>query len=151
QERTEAALKIVQERVGALAEKKPQYAEWVRARSGISGTAREQLISWRALEILIERHTRRRQLELGLEPLSRDELEDKDGSDVRGAAELFLRREFGFPYYFGFSRLASLASFNVEQFIRLAGDLFEESLAAAVMRRPPHLAPERQERILSGA
>jgi len=62
-----------------------------------------------------------------------------------------LSKEFGFPYYFGLSKLASLGSFNVEQFIRLAGDLFEESLAAAVMRRSPRLAPERQQRILQGA
>lgn len=151
QEKTQAALDLVRHRVEALAENKPQYAEWVKSRADLEGTLREQLINWRSLEILIERHTRKRQLNLVLEPLSRDELDDKDGSDVRGAAELFLSKEFDFPYYFGLSRLASLASFNVEQFIRLAGDLFEESLAAAVMRRSPHLAPERQERILEGA
>jgi hypothetical protein len=151
QAKTRNALDVVRKRVEALAKGKTQYAEWVKSRADAEGTLREQLIDWRSLEILIERHTRKKQLALGLEPLSRDELEDKDGSDVRGAAELFLSSEFGFPYYFGFSRLASLASFNIEQFIRLAGDLFEESLASAVMRRPPHLSPGRQERILGGA
>ena len=121
----------------------------MNARLTDEGTLRDQLIGWRSLEILIERQLRKKQLEMALLPLSRDELENKDGSDVRGAAELFLSKEFNFPYYFGFSKLASLASFNIEQFICLAGDLFEESLGAAVMRRNPHISPERQERILS--
>lgn len=145
------ALAVVRARVERLAQDSSLYVDWVNARAAAPGTSREQLIGWRSLEILIERQSRKKQLTLVLEPLSRDELEDKDGSDVRGAAELFLSKEFGFPYYFGFRRLASLASHNVEQFIRLAGDLFEESLAAAVMRRPPHLSPERQERILGAA
>jgi hypothetical protein len=151
QEKTQAALDVVRKRVEALAASKPQYADWVKARADVEGTLRHQLIKWRTLEILIARQQGKKQMPLLLEPLSKEELDDKDESDVRAAAELFLSKEFGFPYYFGLSRLASLGSFNVEQFIRLAGDLFEESLAAAVMRRRPQLAPERQERILQAA
>lgn len=150
-QKTQSALAIVRTRVEELTEGKNQYTGWVASRAAAEGTMREQLICWRSLEILIERHRRKNQLALDLEPLSREELDDKDGSDVRGAAELFLSKEFGFPYFFGFARLASLASYNIEQFIRLAGDLFEESLAAAVMRRPPHISPDRQEKILGGA
>lgn len=151
QEKTQAALDIVRKRVDALAASKPQYADWVKARADVEGTLRHQLIKWRTLEILIARQQGKKQMNLLLEPLKTEELEDKDESDVRAAAELFISKEFGFPYYFGLSKLASLGSFNVEQFIRLAGDLFEESLAAAVMRRRPQLAPERQQRILQGA
>jgi hypothetical protein len=123
----------------------------VKSRADVEGTLRQQLIRWRTLEILIARQQGKKQKNLQFEPLSTEELDDKDESDVRAAAELFLSKEFGFPYYFGLSKLASLGSFNVEQFIRLAGDLFEESLAAAVMRRQPQLAPERQQRILQVA
>ena len=151
QEKTQAALDVVRKRVEVIAASKAQYADWVRSRTVVEGTLRHQLIKWRTLEILIARHLGRQQMKLLLEPLSTEELDDKDESDVRAAAELFLSKEFGFPYYFGLSKLASLGSFNVEQFIRLAGDLFEESLAAAVMRRSPRLAPERQQRILQGA
>lgn len=151
QEKTLDALDVVRKRVEALAASKPQYADWVRARAEVEGTLRHQLIKWRTLEILVARQQGKKQMNLVLEPLSKEELDDKDESDVRAAAELFLSKEFGFPYYFGVSKLASLGSFNVEQFIRLAGDLFEESLAAAVMRRRPQLAPERQERILQAA
>ncbi len=151
QEKTQTALDIVRKRVEALAASKTQYADWVKSRADVEGTLRHQLIKWRTLEILIARQQGKKQMNLLLEPLGTEELDDKDESDVRAAAELFLSKEFGFPYYFGLSKLASLGSFNVEQFIRLAGDLFEESLAAAVMRRRPQLVPERQERILQGA
>ena len=151
QDRTASALETVRARVHALAASKPQYREWVQACDTAEGTLRQRLIRWRTLEIIIERHFRKRQLMLELGALTREELEDRDESDVRAAAELFVSKEFGFPYYFGLSRLASLGSFNVEQFLRLAGDLFEESIAAAVMRRDPHLSPERQQRILDGA
>lgn len=151
QEKTQAALDVVRKRVEVLAASKPLYADWVKSRAGVDGTIRHQLIKWRTLEILIARQQGKRQMNLLLEPLSKEELDDKDESDVRAAAELFVSKEFDFPYYFGLSKLASLGSFNVEQFIRLAGDLFEESLAAAVMRRRTHLTPERQEQILQGA
>jgi hypothetical protein len=151
QEKTQAALRVVRKRVEALAASDPQYADWVKSRTDIEGTLRYQLIKWRTLEILIARQQSKRQMNLLLEPLKTEELDDKDESDVRVAAELFLSKEFGFPYYFGLSKLANLGSFNVEQFIRLAGDLFEESLAAAVMRRRPQLTPERQQRIIQGA
>lgn len=151
QEKTQAALDVVRKRVESFAASKPQYADWVASRAGVEGTLRYQLIKWRTLEILIARQQGKRQRILPFEALSTEGLDDKDESDVRAAAELFLSKEFGFPYYFGLSKLASLGSFNVEQFIRLAGDLFEESLAAAVMRRRPQIAPERQQRIFQGA
>ena len=151
QEKTQAALDVVRKRVEGLAASKPQYSDWVKARAEVEGTIRHQLIKWRTLEILITRQQGKKQMNLLLEPLKAEVLDEKDESDVRAAAELFISKEFGFPYYFGLSKLASLGSFNVEQFIRLAGDLFEESLAAAVMRRRPQIAPERQQRILQGA
>ncbi|MCA9181813.1 MAG: hypothetical protein KDA51_10185 [Planctomycetales bacterium] len=151
QERTEFAIQTVRARVEELAVTKPKYSEWVSSQSDVDGTLRQQLIGWRALEILIARDLRKKQRLLGFGPLSREELNRKDGSDVRAAAELFLSEEFGFPYYYGLSRLANLGSCNVEQFLSLAGQLFEESLAAAVVRRPTFIAPDRQQRILEKA
>lgn len=151
QEKMQAALDVVRKRVEGVAASNPQYVEWVKSRATIEGPLHDQLIKWRTLEILIARQQGKKQMSLLLEPLPTEELEDKDESDVRAAADLFLSKEFGFPFYFGLSKLASLGSFNVEQFIRLAGDLFEESLAAAVMRRRPQLGPERQQRILQDA
>jgi hypothetical protein len=81
-------------------------------------------------------------------PLSLEELEKRDSSGVRAAAELFICREFGIPYYYGMSRLASMASSNIQQFLSLASGLFEEIAAAALMKRESNLLPPRQEEIL---
>ena len=50
------------------------------------------------------------------------------------AAELFLAREYDLPYYFGPERIARLASLNIEQFLGLAGTVFEEVVAAELLR-----------------
>jgi hypothetical protein len=83
--------------------------------------------------------------------ISDDAPEFEPKSGVKAAAELFLAKEFGLPYYYGPSRLADLASTNIQQFVWLAGDLFEEVLAAALLKRSTHLAPERQEAIIRRA
>jgi hypothetical protein len=147
----QAALDTVRNRVEAIAASKPHYAAWVQSRANIESSLRHQLIKWRALEILIARHAGKSQLSLFPEPLSTQVLDEKEAANVRAAAELFISKEFKFPYYFGPSQLANLGSFNIEQFIRLAGDLFEEALSAAVMRRPTSLSPQCQERIIKTA
>lgn len=151
QEKTLAALDVVQKRIAAFVLNKPHYAEWVKSRTDMEGTPRQRLIKLRTLEIVIARHLGKSQQSLFAEPIATKDLDEKDESRARGAAELFLSKEFDFPYYFGLTRLAQLGSFNVEQFIRLAGDMFEESLAAAMMRRPTALSLQRQERIVKGA
>ena len=147
-ERILAALKTVSARMQEIATREPKYREWIRARGETEGNPREKLITWRTLEILIERHRRKSQQSFDF-ALSREELEEKDDSGVKAAAELFVAKEFSFPYYFGPSRLANLGSFNVEQYLRLAGDLFEESLAKLLLRQPPNLSLERQQEILN--
>ncbi|MBZ0090571.1 MAG: hypothetical protein K8H90_09355 [Thermoanaerobaculia bacterium] len=102
------------------------------------------------MEILIERDRRKEQKSLDF-VLSSDDLEEREGSDVEAAAELFLARELGLPYYYGPGRLASLASANIEQFLSLAGDEFEEIVAAALLKRPTDLPAERQEAMLRKA
>ncbi len=150
-DKMQAALDTVRNRVEAIAASKPHYAEWVQSRANIESSLHHQLIKWRALEILIARHAGKSQLSLFPEPLPTRELDEKEAANVRAAAELFISKEFSFPYYFGPSQLANLGSFNIEQFIRLAGDLFEEALSAAVMRRPTTLSPQSQERIIKAA
>lgn len=145
--RVASALHTVTERVGYLAAAQSRYSEWVDTRERTEGTTRERLIAMRTLEILIERDRRKSQLSMDFE-LSTEDLEKRDGAGVRAAAELFIAKEFGFPYYFGPSYVAQMGSFNVEQFLRLAGDLFEESLGAALLRRDSTIPPRRQEKIL---
>jgi len=128
---------------------KDRFREWISQRDSIQGTPQERAIEWRALEILIERELRRKQKGLfDDQPLGEEELADRDDSSLSNAAELFLAHEFKLPYYFGVERVARLASLNIQQFLGLGGEVFEEATAAEVMRKLTSLAPDRQHAIM---
>jgi hypothetical protein len=130
-----------------------RFREWITTREQIDGTPRERATAWRALEILIERELRRPQKGLfdDSTPLDEEELETKDDSSVQQAAELFLAREYKLPYYFGPERVSRLASLNIQQFLGLAGDVFEEAAGAALLRKPYFLSPSRQHELMKTA
>jgi hypothetical protein len=139
----------VRERAGNV----DRFREWIAAREQLTGTPRQRAVAWRTLEILIERDLRKPQRELFDESTSLDEeeLEHRDDSKVQQAAELFLAREYELPYYFGPERVARAASLNIQQFLGLAGDIFEEVAAAALLRKPSSLSPARQHELLKQA
>jgi hypothetical protein len=148
----EKTLQEIPARVRAKAGKRGIFTEWIAAREALEGTPRERATAWRALEILIERELRKTQASFDFS-LGVDELGEKDDSSLKAAAELFLSREYAVPYYFGRSILSKLASSNIEQFLWLAGDEFEEVVSAAVIN-PTHVAdltPTRQEAIIKKA
>ncbi len=141
-------ISVIADRVKQRSAGRPEFAAWISDREGRSETPRERLLSWKVLEIQIERELRKGQQALDFFELNTSDLEQRDASDVRAAAELFVAREFNLPYYYGFSRLACMASRNIEQFLWLSGDIFEECVSAALLRRATQLAPPDQERIL---
>ncbi|MCL4457086.1 MAG: hypothetical protein M1147_11185 [Nitrospirae bacterium] len=147
QEEFHKGAETVAKRAREQAERQQRYSEWVSERDNLSGTPREIAIAWRTLEILIERDKRKAQQGFDFK-LGVDELEHRDDSAVRAAAEFFFCKEFNMPYYFGLSRLATMASSNIEQFLWLAGDIFEESVSAALLKQTLSLSPKRQETIL---
>jgi len=145
-------LDTIPPRVREKAGRKALFAEWIGTREGLEGTPRERAISWRALEILIERELRKTQPTFDFS-LDVDDLEHKDDSSLKAAAELFLSREYELPYYFGSATLSKLATSNIEQFLWLAGEEFEEVVSAAVISptRVADLTPDRQEAIIKRA
>jgi hypothetical protein len=151
QEKFAQALQVVSDRTKRLAAGKTLFQDWIVAREELEGTLQERVVAWRALEILIEREKRRAQKSLFNTPLSPEALADKDDSAVRAAANLFIAKEFGVPYYFGPTMLAKLASSNIEQFLWLAGDEFEEIVASALIKRQTDLPAVRQQAILARA
>lgn len=145
------ALEVVTTRVKSLAGQKVRFQDWVASREKMRGTLRERVVAWRALEILIEREKKKPQRSLFETPFPVETLKEKDDAAVRASAELFISKEFGFPYYFGPTMLSKLASSNTEQFLWLAGDEFEEIVAAALIKKSTDLPPERQQALLIGA
>ena len=140
---------LVSDRVKNRFGSKDRFREWIAAREAFTGTPQQRATEWRSLEILIERELRRKQKELfDDQPLAEEELAERDDSSLGNAAELFLAREHGLPYYFGTERVARLASLNIQQFLGLGGEVFEEATAAELLRQPAPLSPERQHAIV---
>jgi hypothetical protein len=130
----------------------PRFQEWISVRERSTGTLRERAIAWRALEILIERDLNKKQMTFFDDAaLGEDDLKNRDDSSVKNAAELFLAREYDLPYYYGAERISRLASLNIQQFLGLAGEIFEESAAAELLRKATLLPPRRQHVLMKKA
>jgi hypothetical protein len=143
-------LSVVESRVRKEVSGQVRFEEWLHLDELAAGTIRERAISWRTVEILIHRERRKSQQQFDF-VLGAGEFEERNDSQIRAAAELFLAREFALPYYFGHSKLVSLASCNMEQFLWIAGDLFEEIVAAGLVRKPLRLTSARQDTLLRKA
>ena len=77
-----------------------------------------------------------------------DDLEHQEDSSVNNAAELFLAKEFKLPYYYGPERVARLASLNIQQFLGLGAEVFEEATACELLRKITALPAERQHALM---
>lgn len=128
----------------------PHYTEWlaVAEKYAVNPTY-ESLLELYTTRILIARNEGKRQLELDLSPLPAKELESRDSSQLRAAAEIFVHEELKISYYFGVERLCNMATNNVEELLRLAAELYQGLRAKQVLRRPELLlSPHEQEKLL---
>ncbi len=128
----------------------PRYSEWLEHADRLIQEA--DLASVRDLyvtRILLVRDEAKRQLTLELAPLSPEELEQRDSSQVQAAAEIFMNEELKVPYYFGLDRLCVMASSNVEELLWLAAAFYEALVAKQVLRKPElFLSPQEQEQLV---
>ena len=131
---------------------KQRYAQWLaRADQYTADQSLESLTQLYVTRILLARDEAKRQMSLDL-TLTEQELDDRDSSQVRNAATLFMHEELGIPYYFGFDRLCVLATSNVEELLALAAALYVGLQAKQVLRRSePFLSPLEQDRVLREA
>ena len=106
---------------------------------------------WRLLEILMERDFRKKQQILFDELLTEDDFNDKSSTKEKDVSEYYIRTKYKIPYYFGFGKLVKLASSNVQQFLDLSSDLFDEMINARSFDAVPHISAKRQEQILKKA
>lgn len=130
-----------------------RYSEWLRrADELITQADIDALRDLYVTRILLIRDEAKRQLSLNLVPLSSDELEDRESSQVLSAVEIFMNEELKIPYYFGIDRLCVLATNNVEELLSLAAALYEGILARQILRKPDLLlSPSDQEKLLKEA
>lgn len=128
------ALDTVRDRLAALVLERGKYGTWlaeVEERSADRG-ALEAAVEFRMLEILIARD-QRKSANMLFEVAAEGEM--AGSSKEKEAATLLLSREFQLPYYYGADDLAELSSRNVEQYLNVAGDMFDSMVAAATSRR----------------
>jgi hypothetical protein len=127
-----------------------RYSEWLaRAERKSAEPTLDMLLELYVTRILLSRDTTKRQIALEL-ALSAEEIDDRDSSQVRSAAEIFLHEELGLPYYYGLERLCVMASSNIEELLSLAAALYVGVQARQVLRkREPDLSPEEQEKVLT--
>lgn len=149
----EAQCAAIEQRLLARVGQQQRYQQWLAARRAVSGSPRDRALSWREVEILIERDAAKSQRAFDFDALTEEDLSDKENAGVKAAAEVFLSREAKAPIYFGRQKLALLSSSNADQFVELAGDLFEELAAKTAVRRGADsiLSAERQHLILKQA
>lgn len=149
-EQYEKTIPVIKDRIIKAIAGRSLFDAWVGKQERATGTARDRALNWRTLEILVHREIRREQTSFDF-PLSESAFEERSDSQLKAAAELFLAQEFSLPYYFGTRKLASLASWNIEQFMRLAGDEFEEVVSSYIVQRAATLDAARQDALLHAA
>lgn len=148
--RFEQACSDIEGRLSSGRDQTPRYDLWLDAARQTKGNAVERAVQWRATEILVARDRRNEQQAFDFVSLSPEELDKRNSSGLVRAAEHFVRTEIGAPIYFGREAIADVSSFNVEQYLAVSSELFEEISAKIQFLRdnPMPLSADRQDSIL---
>ncbi|MEK9940390.1 MAG: hypothetical protein VW548_05430, partial [Methylotenera sp.] len=126
-----------------------QYEEWIAQAESLfkkKTPALDDIHSLYTTRILISRNENSRQL--SLMPLAAEEIEGRDSSALKGAADLFSYHDTNLPYYFGLDTLCSMATNNIEELLGLASKLYDGMEANQILRRAdPTLTVTEQQKI----
>lgn len=147
--RADRAVATIRERLLAHTEGSDRYSKWFAEADALDvfDSARR----WRELEIVIARDRDRSDLGLFELQLTDEERKARSDAAIREAADLWLRREFGLPFYWGSQRLAKLSAENIEQYLNLSADMFDEMLAGITLRQGAVVGRLRQDAALTAA
>ena len=136
-ERAAGVIDNIKAQVRRLAKGQQRFNEWIANETGAIGEISnpfDAAVRWRKLLIMMEYQLGKSQLLLDI-PLPVAQLDNRSPSAITTAAELFLAKEHHLPFYYGARRIKQLSSWNIEQFLRVAGDLFEQVLASLTVSR----------------
>lgn len=129
-----------------------RYSEWLaRAEEKTLEPSLESVFDLYVTLILVARDEKKQQMSFDM-ALPTEELEGRDSSQVRGAAEIFMHEELSIPYYFGLDRLCVMSSSNIEELLSLASNLYAGMKNKQVLRKAELiLSPLEQESLLKEA
>jgi hypothetical protein len=137
----------IQNKLHTVSFRTSTYDKWIIEQERKIQSPLDNSIDWRVLEIKIAREEKNAQKKLFDVPMDA-ELDDAD-SGLKATAEFFLHHEYDIPYFFNFSKIAKLATFNVEQFLEIASSLFDEIVSQRIKNKKNDiLSSEKQEKII---
>lgn len=139
--------KTIEERVRRTTCGTKVYEKWIDEQSKMKFSNYKKAVGWKVLEIRIARDMSGGQtkiLDVPLDPESAD-----SRVDLNAVAIFFLHDEFKIPYFFGFQNVSKMATFNVELFLKIAAELFDEIVSQRLKNKKHEiLSAERQETII---
>ena len=105
-------------------------------------------VDWKSLEIKIAREQKDVQKKL-FEDIPLEVDEDDESSKLKATSKFFIHNEFKIPYYYGFSRIAKVSTANIEQFLEITAELFEQIVSQLIKSKKNEiLSAEKQENII---
>ena len=147
---TTAAVEERQTAVRLAASHAELFSDWVdNAEAGSADrTPLESAIKWSRLNILIARRLRRLQTEFDFVSIPVDRIDES--ASILEAARLFVAERHDVPYYYGTRMVAQLGSGNVNQFLQIAGELFDAIINAGILtdKASQELSAWQQDRIV---
>ena len=148
-EKIKDAINTESEKLTAKFENEKIYKHWFDRCKNLESTPLEIAEEWRKLEILIERNMKKKQrLLFEDEILSYDDFTDNISVKENEVARYYIRIKYHIPYYFGFPYLVKLASSNIEQFLELAGTLFDHMIATISSEMNSNIDANKQQYLL---
>ena len=147
----EEACVEIRRRIEQRAGNGDRFRAWIEAAARFEGTPWERALRWRKTEVVVEKDIRQAQAAFSFFALPEEEFEPR-AARIERAAEHFLRTEIGAPVYFGREALAGVSSWNVDQYLEVAGELFAEIAAkfSGPRDQPNALTTDRQDAIIRG-
>lgn len=148
------AIEKMKRKVNAACENNLYYSivvEYLESLDAQTDSIYEIAVKWRTLLILIARQNVRPQQVLPFVPLYDRETFMVEYKKIKSIAEYYMCIEYDIPYYYGLDTICKLSSFNVEEFLNLAGEVFERRLALNYIirrRRKQEISLAEQEEIL---
>ncbi len=111
----------------------------------------ERVLSYLVLDILYKRDISKGQLSIFPESMSINDFE-KSMKEHKDVAAYYLSVRTRTPFYYGFDNIISISSYNIEQFLSLAGAIFEQFIARKIVasnsKQNLKIKPAEQEKFL---
>lgn len=146
------AITDISNRIQQILEEEKRFNSWFIEVMETDNSPLIKATNLRMLEVLIKRKMQRGATLFPDFELPVEEFANMQSAAVNNAAKLFLSKDYSLPYYYGLDTLQQISSGNVEQFLEVTGDIFDEVLAAyTIKRKEPTISVFRQESIIKKA